>query len=215
MCLQLWQNSPLNPPSSRLPKRCKAAVGETLRAASGPLPGVWPGAKRGASLPQHPISTSFSFTLLDLITLSLYIKFTPSAQPPRRRKHQFLRWLLGSFKLIWMKFVNLRTDLCWEKGFFSGEIMKATQIDALSTLIGKWGISIRQSICLKAINLTDISSRNNWRIMSVPFGTDLGCWNACPVTGSTARLKGLPDLYLRRWLFFSLVSSPLNWQLKN
>ena len=86
------------------------------------------GAKRGASLLQHPISTSFSFTLLDLITLSLYIKFTPSAQPPRRRKHQFLRWLLGSFKLIWMKFLNLRTDFFWEKGFFQMRLRRAHKL---------------------------------------------------------------------------------------
>lgn len=88
-------------------QRCKAAVGE--RYASSPLPGVWP-AKRERLC--HSIlcqSTSFSFASSDPIALSLYVKFTPSApstatiqpiQPPRRRKLQFLRWLLGSFKLI-------------------------------------------------------------------------------------------------------------------
>lgn len=38
-----------------------------------------PGSKKGASLPQHPISTSFSFTLLDFIEpYPCHIKFPPS-----------------------------------------------------------------------------------------------------------------------------------------
>ncbi len=125
--------------------------------------------------------------------------------------------------------VNLRTDFCWEKWFFWIRLWTNTN---WWTLYTDWwlenGISIRQSRFLKAINLADISSLKT-EIMSIPilhllipystFGM-LECtsvvWRCVRLQNLSSRwiywewgilqLKGLSDLYLRRWLFFSLVS---------
>lgn len=131
MCLQLWQNSPLNPPSSRLPKRCKAAVGETLRAASGPLPGVWPGSKKGSVFATASYKHIVFLYLIGPYYLILVYKIHPFRLTPTQAQASVPEVAPGELQ------VDL-DEICESENRFFRMRLWTTQIDALSTLIGTW-----------------------------------------------------------------------------
>ena len=92
--------------------------------------------KKGASLPQHPISTSFSFTLLDY--LILVCKVHPFRATPTQAQASVPEVAPGELQVD-LDEISESENRFWlrERVFFRMGLW-TTQIDALSTLIGKW-----------------------------------------------------------------------------